>query len=68
MSFSQSTINKMADSMHVDFIDFINLNYDEELSELYATAADKFLSENLGDTDEQLMCDLMVRLVENVTV
>jgi len=68
MSFSQSTIDKLADSMRSDFSEYLNLNYNGEISELLAEASGRFLEENLGDADEQLICDLMESLIKDITL
>lgn len=64
MSISERSIDRMASSLSEDFNVFIAEFYDEQLSEVFADAANLFIQAELGDVDGDFAAALALRLIQ----
>lgn len=64
MSISERSIDRMASSLSEDFNVFIAEFYHEQLSEVFADAANLFIQAELGDVDGDLAAALALRLIQ----
>ena len=60
MPLSKSSIKRLAEELQEDFSVYLNEVYRYDLDELLASAADNFVSVELGDLDEKLHTSLAV--------
>ena len=68
MPLSKSSIKRLAEELQEDFSVYLNEVYRYDLDELLASAADNFVSVELGDLDEKLHTALAVELMDTVKV
>lgn len=69
MTFSPSTTRDLSNQLTADFVDYLNEVYDLDLSELFADAVTRFLTEEFeGQIDDDLETELAVNLIENLRV
>lgn len=66
MPLSKSSIKRLAEELQEDFSVYLNEVYRYDLDELLASAADNFVSVELGDLDEKLHTSLAVELMDTV--
>ena len=64
MSLSEQSIDRMASSLSEDFNVFVAEFYNEQLSEVFADAANLFIQAELGDVDGDLAAALALRLIQ----
>jgi len=67
MTIAQSSIEGIAEALSVDFNVFLQDTYGLELNELLATAASRFLDEELGEIDDDLFYDLALELIQRTS-
>ena len=68
MPLSKSSIKRLAEELQEDFSVYLNEVYRYDLDELLASAADNFVSVELGELDEKLHTALAVALMDTVKV
>ena len=63
MALSAESVLALADALNPEFIRFIQETREQELGELLADAASDFISDNLGEVDDELFYELASQLV-----
>ena len=68
MPLSKSSVNRLATELGEDFSVYLNEVYRFDLDELLASAADNFISLELGELDDALHTELAIVLMDTVKV
>lgn len=68
MAFSPETVDRLAAAMSEDFNVFLQTERFDELSELFADAANDFITRELGGVDDVLFYDLALALMARVHI
>ena len=65
---SERSITSMGAALAPAFADYVASTRFDELGELFATAADEFLTQELGQVDDEVMARLMLELIQQLIV